>query len=119
MKYKALNQVKVKELVECINMSFSDYAKPIHFTEDTLQNFFKISDINKSLSFCAYSDNIIVGFIINSSNIYNGEQVVFDACTGVIIQFRNNGIFCLLCFCGARIAQAWNKKILFGSIATK
>ena len=41
MKYKALNQVKVKELVECINMSFSDYAKPIHFTEDTLQNFLK------------------------------------------------------------------------------
>lgn len=93
MRYKALSQVQTEEILECINRAFSDYLQPVHFTEDTLQRFFKASDINKSLSFCAYSDNTMAGFILNSSNIYNGEQVVFDAGTGVIPGFRGQGIF--------------------------
>lgn len=110
MRYIALSQVQIEEIVECMNMAFSDYAKPIHFTEDTLQRFFKASDINKSLSFCAYSENIMVGFILNSSNIYNGERVVFDAGTGVIPEFRGKGVFSALyaftehelCKCGIK-----------------
>lgn len=96
MKFTVLSQVQIKEIVECINTAFSDYAKPIHFTEDTLQKFFKASDINKSLSFCAYSENIMVGFILNSTNIYHGEQVVFDAGTGVVPEFRGKGVFSAL-----------------------
>lgn len=93
MRYKAINQVPTEEILECINKAFSDYSRPIQFTEETLQLFFKASDINKSLSFCAYSDNNTVGFILNSSNIYNGEQVVFDAGTGVVPEFRGQGVF--------------------------
>lgn len=93
MRYTVLSEVPNKELMECINMAFSDYAIPIHFTEDTLQKFLEASDINKSLSFCAYSANSMVGFILNSSNIYNDEQVVFDTGTGVIPEFRGKGVF--------------------------
>lgn len=93
MRYTVLSQVQMEEIVECINMAFSDYAQPIHFTKETLQRFFEASNINKKLSFCAYSENNMVGFILNSSNIYNGEQVAFDAGTGVIPEYRGKGIF--------------------------
>ncbi len=110
MRHTVLSQVRTAEIVECINMAFSDYAQPIHFTEDTLQSFFKASDINKSLSFCAYSENTMVGFILNSSNIYNGELAVFDAGAGVIPKFRGKGVFSALyaftehelCKCGIK-----------------
>lgn len=93
MNYKRLNQVKTAELIECMNKAFSDYLCPIQFTEETLQLFFKSSDIDKSVSFCAFSNNTMVGFILNSSNTYKGEQVVFDAGTGVIPEFRGQGVF--------------------------
>lgn len=93
MRYTVLSQVQIEEIVECINMAFSDYAQPVHFTKETLQRFFMASNINKALSFCAYSENNMVGFILNSSNIYNGEQVAFDAGTGVIPEYRGQGVF--------------------------
>lgn len=93
MIYKSLNQVGTEEILECINKAFSDYSMPIKFTAETMQLFFKTSDINKALSFCAYSGDDMVGFILNSSNIYNKEPVVFDAGTGVVPEFRGQGIF--------------------------
>ena len=93
MRYTVLSQVQIEEIVECINMAFSDYAKPIHFTKDTLQRFFQADNINKTLSFCAYSGDDMVGFILNSSNIYNGELAAFDAGTGVIPEYRGKGVF--------------------------
>lgn len=111
MRYTVLSEVPNKELMECINMAFSDYAIPIHFTEDTLQKFLEASDINKSLSFCAYSENSMVGFILNSSNIYNDEQVVFDAGTGVIPEFRGKGVFSdLFCFAEQKLRKCGIKK---------
>ena len=35
----------------------------------------------------------MVGFILNSSNIYNGELAAFDAVTGVIPEYRGKGVF--------------------------
>lgn len=96
MRYTVLSNVPDEEIMECINSAFSDYAVSIHLTKDTLQKFFEESDINKSLSFGAYSENIMVGFILNSSNIYHDEQVVFDAGTGVIPEFRGKGVFSAL-----------------------
>ena len=96
MRYTVLSRVRTDEIVECVNKAFSDYAKPIHFTESTLHSFFMASDINTALSFCAYSENTMVGFILNSTNIYHGEQVAFDAGAGVIPEFRGKGVFSAL-----------------------
>lgn len=93
MRYAILRDISNNEIMECVNLAFSDYAIPIHFIGDTFQNFLKASDIDKSLSFCAYSENTMVGFILNSSSFYQGERVVFDAGTGVIPDFRGKGVF--------------------------
>lgn len=93
MEYKVLSQIQTEEILKCMNKAFSDYLQPIHFTKDSLQRFFQASDVNQSLSYCAYLDNIMVGFILNSSNIYNDELVVFDAGTGVIPEYRGQGVF--------------------------
>ena len=39
MRYTVLSRVRTDEIVECVNKAFSDYAKPIHFTESTLHSF--------------------------------------------------------------------------------
>lgn len=96
MKYISIINVDDRELKDCINAAFSDYAVPICFTQESLQKFFAESNIDRALSFCAYSDDVMVGFILNSSNIYNGERAVFDAGTGVIPGFRGREVFSAL-----------------------
>lgn len=93
MEYTVLKDVPHNEIMECINLAFSDYPIPIHLTKDTLKAFFQASDVDQSLSFCAYSEGVMVGFILNSSNLYQGQKVVFDAGTGVIPNFRGKGVF--------------------------
>ncbi|MDO5399967.1 MAG: GNAT family N-acetyltransferase [Eubacteriales bacterium] len=93
MAFTALSGVENREIMECVNLAFSDYPMPIHFTEDSLQGFFEASDVDKELSFAAYAGGTMVGFILNSANLYQGEPVAFDAGTGVIPAFRGQGVF--------------------------
>lgn len=93
MKFQTVKDTDKDVVVECINKAFFDYPVPISFTKDTLNVFFQTSNINENLSFCAFDEELMIGFILNSSNVYNGENVVFDAGTGVIPQYRGKGVF--------------------------
>lgn len=92
-KYKSLKDISYTEIANCLNLAFSDYALPIQFTEDQLQSHFTASGVDKELSYGAFSDGKMVGFIINSCCIYNNEKAVFDVGTGVIPEHRGNKVF--------------------------
>lgn len=96
MEFKTLKDIEHTEIMACINEAFSDYAIPIHLTENTLKKFFESSDISTTLSYCALVQNKVIGFILNSANYYRGEKVVFDAGTGIIPEFRGKGVFTAL-----------------------
>lgn len=91
--YKSLKNISYEEIARCFNLAFSDYNLPLQLTEKEIQTHFEMSGVNRELSYGAFLDNEMVGFIFNSCNIYNGEKVVFDAGTGVVPEQRGNGVF--------------------------
>lgn len=91
--YKNLKNVSYREIASCLNLAFSDYYIPIQLTESQIPHFFKASGVDEKLSFGAFSDSQMVGFIFNSRSIYNEEQAVFDVGTGVIPKERGKKVF--------------------------
>lgn len=91
--YKSLNNVSYNQIAQCFNLAFSDYYLPIQLTEEKLQSYLEISGVDKELSYGAFLNNEIVGFILNSCSIYNNCRAVFDIGTGVIPDHRGNKVF--------------------------
>lgn len=91
--YKCLKDSSYTEITDCLNLAFSDYALPLQLTEEQLQTHFIASGVDKELSYGAFLDDKMVGFIINSCGTYNNEKVVFDVGTGVIPEHRGNKVF--------------------------
>lgn len=91
--YKNLENISYKEITECFNLAFSDYQIPVQLTEEQLITRLVMSGVDKHLSFGAFYNEQMVGFIFNSCNVYNGDRVVFDVGTGVVPQHRGNKVF--------------------------
>ena len=91
--YQTLKEIRISQLADCFNSAFSDYEQSICFTEKSLQYYLTASAVDLSLSFGAFCGGQLVGFILNSSGIYNEENVVFDAGTGVVPKHRGKGVF--------------------------
>ncbi len=91
--YKSLNDISYNQIAACFNLAFSDYYLPIQFTGQELQNYFAISGADRNVSYGAFSNGEMVGFIFNSCNIYNNHKAVFDIGTGVVPEHRGNKVF--------------------------
>lgn len=91
--YQNLKNVSYREIASCLNLAFSDYYIPIQFTESQIPHFFKASGVDEKLSFGAFSDSQMIGFIFNSCSIYNGQKAAFDVGTGVIPEERGKKVF--------------------------
>lgn len=92
-RYLSFEEIACAEIVKCINLAFSDYPIPIRLSEEQLQDLFLTSNVNKKLSFGAFAGDEMIGFIMNSSGIYQGEKVVFDVGTGVVPEHRGKAVF--------------------------
>ena len=91
--FHPLNNTNPEQLVQCFNLSFSDYEQPIRFTTDSLKYYLTASNVDLSLSYGAFLDGELIGFILNSSGIYMDENVVFDAGTGIVPEHRGKKVF--------------------------
>lgn len=94
--FRALQEISIPQLAECLNISFSDYEQPICFTPESLNYYLTASAVNLSLSFGAFCNEQLVAVILNSSGIYKNQSVVFDAGTGVIPEHRGKKVFSAL-----------------------
>ena len=88
-----LEQVGLQQITDCFNAAFSDYEQPIHFTVESFRYYITASAVDLSLSFGAFWEDQLVGLILNSSGIYGGEWVVYDAGTGVVPEHRGKNVF--------------------------
>lgn len=95
-RFKSLVEVDLQQLVECLNLAFSDYEQPICFTPDSLKYYLTASAVDLSLSYGAFYAQQLVAVILNSNGIYNNQRVVFDAGTGVIPEYRGKKLFSAL-----------------------
>lgn len=86
--YGNLKNISDKELTDCFNQAFADYPLPFHLTEEELKSRLRASCVDKELSYGAFFNGNLIGFILNSYNIYNDKKVVFDVATGIIPEHR-------------------------------
>lgn len=91
--FKALCEIDIEQLAQCLNAAFSDYEQPIRFTPESLQYYLTASAVDLSLSFGAFYEDQPVAAILNSAGMYQGKRVVFDAGTGVIPEHRGKKVF--------------------------
>lgn len=94
--YKPLSFVSHRVICDCFNLAFSDYSLPIQINEEDLERLFITSNVDKELSFAAFFNGEMVGFIINSSNIYNDSKVIFDVATAIVPEHRGKKLFSTL-----------------------
>lgn len=92
MKIKSLEHTPVKEILQTLNLAFSDYFVPINFTLDYVNERWKASGVEYHLSFGVFDKNQLVGFIIHAINLYEDSKVAYNASTGIIPTYRRKGL---------------------------
>ena len=64
--YDNLKNISDKELTDCFNQAFADYPLPFHLTEEELKARLRASCVDKELSYGAFFNGKLIGFILNS-----------------------------------------------------
>lgn len=91
--YQCLVNQSYPEIADCLNRAFSDYALPIQMSAEQVEAFFTFSGADLRLSYGAFYDNRLIGFMVNTCSVYNGERAVFDVATGVVPEHRGKKVF--------------------------
>lgn len=88
MYFGTLNQTTVENLADTFNEAFADYALPMQFSPDALNNKIRVEDIDLSLSVAAFDNDRPVGFILFGIDTVDGQLCAWDGGTGVIPGYR-------------------------------
>jgi ribosomal protein S18 acetylase RimI-like enzyme len=92
MEIKSLENVNLKDLLDVINLSFSDYIVPFSLTLEQLQSKIHAEGIKLDLSIGVYDEEKLVGFMLHALNTTNPEFIAYNAATGVIPDYRGKGL---------------------------
>lgn len=92
MEFKTLANITTDELLSVFNYSFSDYVVPFHLTKEVLISKIAAEKLDMSLSAGAFEDGKLVGFILQSEKVENGEKIIYNGGTGVIPESRGKGL---------------------------
>ena len=91
-KCRFLNEDYFQRLYEAFAEAFPDYVIPFALTEAQFRNHIILNavDVNRSVG-CIDGERLI-GFSLNGFGAWRGKQTVYDAGTGVIPDFRRQGV---------------------------
>ncbi|MEF9477198.1 GNAT family N-acetyltransferase [Chryseobacterium sp. 1B4] len=92
MEFKTLANITTDELLSVFNYSFSDYVVPFHLTKEVLTSKIAAEKLDMNLSAGAFEDGKLVGFILQSEKVENGEKIIYNGGTGVIPESRGKGL---------------------------
>ncbi|MHA1718217.1 MAG: GNAT family N-acetyltransferase [Promethearchaeota archaeon] len=90
--YKSLEDIDELEILETHNDAFSDYEVQMNWTLPQFQNINKQRGVRYDLSMGAFDGDKLVGFIINGAGDWNDQPTVYDCGTGIIKEYRHQGI---------------------------
>ena len=92
MKVEPLDGVPLRVLHEAFSAAFSDYTEPFSMSAPMLQYMLERRGYDASLSFGAFADGCLVGFILNGLGEWGGVPTAYDTGTGVRRAFRGRGV---------------------------
>jgi len=90
--YRTLNNVSIETLHEAFQNAFSDYQVEMNLSIETFKQMLQRRGYAPEISIGAFKDDRLVGFILNGLRNLNGKTTVYDIGTGVIIDYRRQGV---------------------------
>jgi len=90
MLLRALQEVDFPSLFDSFNQAFSNASTQLNLTENEFKHrIFKKLHIDWDISAGAFDGDNMLGFIIHSSNVFQGIPTAYNGGTGVVPGFRN------------------------------
>ncbi|MCA9734783.1 MAG: GNAT family N-acetyltransferase [Deferribacteres bacterium] len=90
--YKNLASIPIKTIHKAWMNAFSDYAVPVSTTRQELTYLLERRGYEPQLSFGAFDEEVLIGFILNGIRMWNDKKTVYDTGTGLIKAYRRQGI---------------------------
>lgn len=90
--YKTLEYTNIEMLHQTFVDAFSDYQVKIDLPFWKFQEMLKRRGYVPEISMGAFKDGMLVGFVLNGLRSFNGMKTVYDLGTGVVGQYRKQGI---------------------------
>ena len=92
MTFSALDKISLDEIVNVFNRAFADYAIRVKISKSQLEQRIKAENIDLGYSVGAFSGGRLVGFVLHAFDYLRGDKVLYNGGTGVLPEFRGNGI---------------------------
>ncbi len=89
---KQLGDISLERIHEAFVNAFSDYVVPSQLSYAQLKYMMERRGCQLGLSFGAFHDDKLVGFTLNGIGTWNGRLTAYDVATGIIKEFRKQGI---------------------------
>jgi ribosomal protein S18 acetylase RimI-like enzyme len=90
--YKTLENTNIEILHEAFLSAFSDYQVKIDLPFWKFQQMLQRRGYVSEISIGAFKNQVLVGFVLNGFRNWNGKLTVYDTGTGVIGDYRKQGI---------------------------
>ena len=87
-----LDTVPFEKIIECFLKAFDGYFVKMPQDPNYYRKRWEGAGVKYDLSFGAFSDQHLVGFIIHCIDQRDGHLIAFNTGTGVIPEFRGQGI---------------------------
>lgn len=89
---KQLNDISIKTIHTAFVKAFADYSIPFNISIQGLTYMLERRGCDLSLSFGAFDNDELVGFILNGIGYWNDKLTAYDTGTGLIQKYRRQGI---------------------------
>lgn len=90
MEIRNLSGVSTDVVVAAFQKAFCDYA--VGFGAPEIASLLVRRGFCPDLSFAAFDDDAIVGFVLNGRGMYDGVETCYDCGTGTVPAYRGHGI---------------------------
>ena len=90
--YTSLKTICTETIHKAFIEAFADYAEPVSLTCKQLEYLLARRGFSSELSFGAFEQERLIGFILNGTGSWNGLKTAYDTGTGVIKPWRKQGI---------------------------
>jgi len=89
---KQLSGVSIEIIHRAFAEAFADYVESFDLSVQQLQFMIERRGYDPELSFGAFNQEKLVGFTLNGIGDWNGKLTVYDTGTGIIKEYRKQGI---------------------------
>ena len=88
IKLRTLSETSHQDILNCFNLSFSDYSIPYKLSLQQLEMKLSIEDINKEISVGAFKNQELIGFVLHGDRKFKSQRLAYNAGTGVVPEQR-------------------------------